>query len=67
MIDLFFKLTENFQTSLANKRRSFPTGNEFFVRHANSKCEKSISSQQMEQNTIQSTSIKTKYIMQFDY
>ncbi|EJW76219.1 hypothetical protein WUBG_12873 [Wuchereria bancrofti] len=47
------------QTSIANKRRSFPTGNEFFVRHTNN-CVKPISSQQMEQsNSIQSFA-KTK-------
>lgn len=50
---------------MANKRRSFPTGNEFLVHNA-ANYEKPISSsQQMEHNSIQS-SAKTKYNMQFD-
>ncbi|CAG9539721.1 unnamed protein product [Cercopithifilaria johnstoni] len=46
------------QTSIATKRRSFPTGNEFFVRRA-SNYEKPNSSQQMEDSNIQSFA-KTK-------
>ncbi|VDM93189.1 unnamed protein product, partial [Onchocerca ochengi] len=47
------------QTLMANKRRSFPTGNEFLVHNA-ANYEKPISSsQQMEHNSIQS-SAKTK-------
>lgn len=50
--------------AVANKRRSFPTGNEFFVRHVNN-YEKPISSQQVEQNSIRS-SANTKYVMRLD-
>ncbi|KAL3997477.1 hypothetical protein ACH3XW_11070 [Acanthocheilonema viteae] len=46
------------QTSVASKRRSFPTGNEFFVRHTDN-YEKPISSQQVEHNNIQ-IAAKTK-------
>uniref|UniRef100_A0A0R3RVF5 SAM domain-containing protein n=1 Tax=Elaeophora elaphi TaxID=1147741 RepID=A0A0R3RVF5_9BILA len=46
------------QTSVANKRRSFPTGNEFFVRHVDNN-DKLVSSQLLEQKNIQ-PSAKTK-------
>uniref|UniRef100_A0A915PQV9 Uncharacterized protein n=1 Tax=Setaria digitata TaxID=48799 RepID=A0A915PQV9_9BILA len=46
------------QTLVVHKRRSFPTGNEFFVRHGG-KDEKAVSTQNVEQSSVQQ-SVRTK-------
>lgn len=49
------------QTSVASKRRSFPTGNEYFVRHTNNSYVKPmISNRQMEQSSSNQLFAKTK-------